>query len=90
AIVPFIEEISEELGMTYSKIPPEKEENRIKRYSEIIERIFNEVKNENKRTKVLPSWNSVTGNMAYESLKLQLETASMRATFRIMELEGLV
>ncbi|MFX0162362.1 MAG: hypothetical protein ACFE68_03365 [Candidatus Hodarchaeota archaeon] len=90
AIVPFIEEISEELGMTYSKIPPEKEENRIKRYSEIIERIFNEVKNENKRTKVLPSWNSVTGNMAYESLKQQLETASMRATFRIMELEGLV
>ena len=89
-IVPFIEEISEELGMTYSKTPAEKEENRIKRYTEIIERVFNEVKNENKRTKVLPSWNSVTGNMAYESLKKQLEIASLRATFRILELEGLV
>ena len=89
-IVPFIEEISEELRMTYSKIPVEKEENKVKRYATIIERIFKEVKNENRRTKVLRSWNSVTGKMDYESLKKQLETASLRATFRILELEGLV
>jgi len=89
-IVPFIEEISEELGMIYLKIPEEKEEMRIKRYTEIIERVFTEIKTETKKTKVLPSWNSVTGRMEYESLRQQLEKASLRATFRILELEGLV